>query len=281
MSDFRFIGRYSIANVDFIVINGSGTQVDADAPPVVEYRNYATNVPVWSRTTSRLSTGLYRVTISSAESGIPGLFYLLWNYNISATPQQYRTDIEVPSSTSTLYNVLSDQYQAVVDNAWSRFKDLFDSAVGGPHLQMYSQANFGRERVAQLMRIGLNSLNSASQPHSQYSLDAGNDFPFSEWGGLLEQATTVEIIKHLMRSYVEQPEAVGVSVARLDRRDYLQRWQTILDIESAELKEQMSVFKMSQMNLGRGSVLVSGGAYGTLAAYQNPARGRPLPTWVR
>lgn len=284
MASFRFISRYSISNLDFVVIDSAGDPVNADAAPNASFRAYASGTSVWSRATTLIqSPGVYRLTISSSESANPGLFYVQWDYNISAVPQQYRTDIEIPSSSSPLYNTLSDGYQAVVDYAWQRFEDLFDSAVGGPHLLMYAQSNFGRERVAQLMRTALNNLNSAAQPHSTYSIETGGqEFPLNEWGGILEQGTTVEIIKHLMRSYVEQPEAQGVTPARLDRRDYLSRWREILDVETEEYKRQLAVFKMAQMNLGRGAILVAGGIYGNIPAYTNPARRpRSVPTWVR
>lgn len=284
MANFRFISRYSISNLDFVVIDSSGVAINADAAPVASFKTYASGTSVWSRATTLIqSPGVYRLTVSSTESANPGLFYVQWDYTIATVAQQYRTDIEIPSSSSPLYSTLSDGYQAVVDYAWQRFEDLFDSSVGGPHLLMYAQSNFGRERVAQLMRTALNNLNSAAQPHSTFSVeDGGQEFPHAEWGGILEQGTTVEIIKHLMRSYVEQPEAVGVTPARLDRRDYLSRWREILDVETEEYKRQLAVFKMAQMNLGRGSILVSGGIYGRIPASSNPAqRPRNLPTWVR
>jgi hypothetical protein len=283
MSDFRFIGRYSIANVDFKVVNASGVEVAADAPPVAEFRNYATGVQAWSRATTLLTApGTYRVVISSVETALPGLFYIMFPHTISGVAQTWRVDIEIPSTQSTTYDALSDGYRGIVDNVWESFTDMFDSAVGGPHLMMYSQSNFGRERVAQLMRSALGRMNTVSQPHQSYTIDGSADFPFIEWGPLLEQATLVEVIKHLMRSYVEQPDAQGVTVARLDRRDYLQRWQSILDIEQKELDDGLSVFKMASMNLGRGSILVSGGAYGNLTPYSNPARRpRNLPGFVR
>lgn len=284
MANFRFISRYSIANLDFVVINAVGAVVAADAPPVATFRNYATGAQIWARATTMLAApGTYRVTVSSVESGTPGLFYIDWTYAISGVAQQYRTDIEIPATTSSLYNALSDDYQSVVDYSWARFEDLFDSDVGGPHLKMYAQANFGRERVAQLMRVALNNLNSSSQPHSTYSIEpTGQAFPLTEWSGILEQGTTIEIIKHLMRSYVEQPDAQGVTSARLDRRDYLSRWREILEIETEEYQRQLAVFKMAQMNLGRGAILVGGGIYGRIPSHTNPAQ-RPsrMPSWVR
>ena len=95
MANFRFISRYSIANLDFVVINDLGTQVAADTPPTVTFRNYATGAQIWQRATTLVTApGTYRVTVSSAESGTPGLFYIDWTYTIGAVAQAYGVFIE-------------------------------------------------------------------------------------------------------------------------------------------------------------------------------------------
>jgi hypothetical protein len=150
-----------------------------------------------------------------------------------------------------------------VDGVWYKFADGFDSALGGPHLQMYMQSTFGRETVASMLSSAMGMLNTTSQPYQSYGVfPPATPFPMEPWGPLLDTALTIEVIKHLMRSYVEQPEAVGVQQARLDRRDYLQRWQTILDIEVQELNNQLPIWRISNMNLGYTAVVVDGGYYG-------------------
>ena len=279
---FMFIGRNAISNVDFYVLDALDNVVNADAPPVATFYSFASNTQIFARTTTQVDVGLYRVVMSSVETSVPGLWYYIFTYTLGGIPQQYRVDVEIPSSSSTLYDKLSDNYRAVVDDTWLFFEDLFDSAIGGPHLKEYAQSSFGREKVAQLLKAGLGRLNTVAQPHSQYSLDA-NDFPFTEWGPVLVQATKVEVIKHLMRSYVEQPAADGVSAARLDRRDYLDRWRTIMDIESTDLKEQLETFKISAAMSGlRPSALVSGGLFGSIPPLNSPARRpRNMPYYIR
>lgn len=276
MSDFLFVGRYSISNVDFTVTNDQNAVVDADVVPTIEFRNYATNALIWTRASTHVATGTYRARLSSVETGNPGLYFILWQYILNGINEQFRTDIEVPSSTSTAYNGLGDMARSVVDTVWAMFADLFDSPLGGPHLVAYAQTSFGRETVARLLTNALGWLNTTSQPHQSYTL-ADDSFPYTSWGGLLVRALYIEVIKHLMRSYVEQPDAQGVSPARLDRRDYLSRWQTLLEMEQNEIAEILDVYKMASMNLGRMSVLVGGGLYGNFGPNMTPARPRMLP----
>lgn len=276
MSNFLFVGRFSISNVDFTVTNDQNTIVDADTVPTIEFRNYATNALIWTRASTHVSTGVYRARLSSVETGNPGLYFILWQYILGGIPEQFRTDIEVPSSTSTAYNSLSDNARTVVDTVWRMFEDLFDSPLGGPHLANYAQTSFGRETVARLLEHAMGWLNTTSQPHQTYSI-AQDDFPFAEWGGLLIRALYIEVIKHLMRSYVEQPDAQGVSPARLDRRDYMSRWQTMLELEQEEIKPMLTTYKMAAMNLGRMSILTGGGVYGGFGPSMLPARPRMMP----
>ncbi len=69
--------------------------------------------------------------------------------------------------------------------------------------------------------------------------------------------------------YVEQPETLGVNLARLDRRDYLIRWQTLQQEAQDELDTYIDAYRMAHMGLGGGVLTVAGGIYGSYAA---PAR---------
>jgi hypothetical protein len=74
-----------------------------------------------------------------------------------------------------------------------------------------------------------------------------------------------------MRSYVEQPLPVGSNVTYFDRRDYLQRWQTILQIEQEKLILWIDLFKQGQMGLGSTAMLIGG--------YNSP--GYRIPRYMR
>lgn len=283
MSDFLFVGRYSIYTLDYTVVNASNFAVAADAPPIAVFHNYANDATVFTRAfTGTVSLGVYRLILSSVETATPGLWYIIVTYNLGGIPQTYRIDIEIPVSTSSVYESLTNEARGVVDSVWWRFADMFDSALGGPHLKEYAQSNFGRETLGQLYTLALNHLNTSAQPTQSFSVLA-NDFPFAQFGGLLELGVYIEAIKHLIRSYVEQPEAMNVTTARLDRRDYMQRWADVLAIELDDYKRQLAVFKMYFLGLGNSAVLISGGLWGEYAASVPVTRPRirlPLgPRW--
>lgn len=233
---------------------------------------------IFSRAATRHALGQYQVTLSSVESSDPGNYRARFTYTVGTIPQIFEGLVLV-GRASPAYDNLPVEFRSLVDQVWGWFEDLFDSPSGGPHLQTYFQTKFDRGKVAQRMLTALGRLNTVSQPFQTYTLDPseGAVFPLGTWGPLLERATAVEVIKHLRRSYVEQPQFMGGNVTRLDRRDYLERWGEILDDEEKALKGQLDTFKMSSMNLGKPAVLVSGGVYGRWAptryAGQAAARG--------
>lgn len=251
-----------------LVIHKSGVPADADGDVTLNLiREDAPDGPVvvFSRIASHVATGTYEVLLGSEDTGTPGLYTLQWLYQLDAVDQEYRTYAEVGQSTPD-YDMLAPGLKQVVDSVWIRIADLYDHPTGGPHLQTYFQTHFGRGRIAQLMRIALGKLNTVAQPHMTYTLDDGQGgatFPVANWGPLLESGTWIEVIKHLRRSYVEQPNFMGSgAVSRLDRRDYMQRWGEILGEEEETFKSQMETFKIAHMGFGRPKVLVSGGIYG-------------------
>jgi hypothetical protein len=150
--------------------------------------------------------------------------------------------------------------KGVVEAVWLRFADLFDSPTGGPHLQVYFQTRWNRGRIAQLLQIAMQKLNLMAQPHMTYAVD--DKFPLTQWGGLLDELTYIEALKHLIRSYAEQPMAEGVAVSRMDRRDYMQRWQEVLALETEDARPMTENFKIAHMGLSKPRVLASGGVYG-------------------
>jgi hypothetical protein len=263
--DRRYLSRYASEQVGFTAVI-AGVPGDVDGNTVVATLfNATTNATIRSPTVTRLSVGRYGVTLTSADTSIVRPLDLQFGFLVGGVAGTYVVELDVGPSAPA-YDALSPAWKAVVEAAWIRFADLFDSPLGGPNLQVYAQSRFGRNRMAQLLRQAVGRLNTISQPHQTYSIE--DDFPFSQWGPLVEQALYVEVIKHLIRSYVEQPEVVlTATVSRLDRRDYMQRWQEMLAIEQTDLERQLDNFKIASLNLGGVRVLVSGGAFGRLGPY--------------
>jgi hypothetical protein len=225
---------------------------------------------IFHRQPSHSSTGLYETNLSSQESSSPGYYTVVWRYFIDGVEQEYHSYIEIGESSPD-YDHLHSEMKHIVDTVWVRFADLYDSPGGGPNLMTYFQTHFNRGRLAQLLRIAIGTLNTVAQPHSTYTLDDHHDisqgghgatFPFRVWGPLLERSLFVEALKHLIRSYVEQPMFVGGAVTRLDRRDYIDRWNIVLSQEEPVFQRQMEVFKIAHMGMGKPAVLVAGGIYG-------------------
>jgi hypothetical protein len=159
----------------------------------------------------------------------------------------------------------------IVELAWMKLEDLFDSELGGPHLRDRTLANFNRDKLARLLPDAFYMVNATYQPAGSFD---ENTFPYIPHAPLLAQALLVSGIRHLMRSYVEQPNPVGGGqITYFDRRDYLQRWQSIYTIENQQFIEWMDLFKKDQMGYGQTSTLVGGYAswYGRYPRYM---RGR-------
>jgi hypothetical protein len=218
-------------------------------------------------TAVRETTGTYVITPSSADTQTPGYAELDWVYAVNSVPQQYASYLEI-GPANPYYDALPPETQDFLnEQVWVRFADLFDSPGGGPNLQAYFQAHWSRGRAAQMMNIALHKINAVGQPWSNYTLDGvdGPMYAYHFWGGLLASYTYVECCKQLIRSYTETPQFSGPPVARMERRDYTDRWRAALQDEQAELKGLLDVFKIRHLLNGSPRVLVSGGAYGRYA----------------
>jgi hypothetical protein len=255
-----YVSRYASQPVGFTLYVG-GVPADPDGQSVTATIMVSgTGEEVSTRAATRFDVGQYGLALTGVDTQVPGDYDVRFDYAVAG-----QADLNVVYLTvgpaAPAYDVLSPGWKGVVEGVWARFADLYDSPFGGPHLQTYLQTRFGRDRLAQLLRVAVGTLNTVSQPRTSYSISA--DFPFDAWGPLVEQALYVEVVKHLIRSYVEQPDVQLTSnVSRFDRRDYMQRWQAVLEMEQATLAEQMDNFRMANLGLGAVSVLVSGGAYG-------------------
>lgn len=284
LGERQYVSRYSNEQIG-LEVRKSGARADADGNAVtVRMEALDGSSSVFERAAERVDLGLYETNISSVESAAPGFYRMVWTYSLDGIPQTFEGIVEVGES-SPAYDALDTGMKGVVEAVWLRLADLFDSPNGGPHLQVYFQTRFNRNRMAQLLRTALGTLNTVAQPHMTYTLAGppeGNQFPYAQWGALLEQALWIEVLKHLRRSYVEQPVAEAVNVARMDRRDYMARWGEILADEVETFKGQLDGFKIAHMGLSRPHVLVSGGVYGSYGPSRLPHAAAARPRyWLR
>ncbi len=262
----QYFGRNTVHLVGFSLIGTDGvTPIDADGPVNFSFYLELPTGPVFKfqRPAVHAGTGLYELTLTADDTADIGNYYGVWSYSVNSVAEDY-TVYAVVGESNPAYDQLPNPLKDVVDQVWIRFADCFDSPAGGPHLQTYYQSHWSRGRMAQLMGMGLRRLNVVAQPYASYTLDGqgGGAFPVTQWGGLLELATYVEALRHLRRSYLEQPTFSGGNVTRLDRTDYWQRWSTLLQDAEADLKGAQDTWKLSLMFLGTPQVLVAGGVYG-------------------
>lgn len=282
--DFRerqYLSRFS-TDVLGLVVHVAGVPADVDGDLVTVTVTDANSAVVLSRLATHTALGMYETQLTAEESSVVGDYTVTWTYDIAGVADTYATYITI-GEVAPDYDRLAPDLKDLVDSVYIRFADLYDSPMGGPNLTTYFQAHFGRQRLAQLLRIAAGRLNTMSQPFQSFTIDGPTpSFPLAQWGSLLETATYIEALKHLVRSYVEQPAFVGGNVTRLDRRDYMDRWQSVLRDEEAMFKSQLDVFKISMMGLGKPKVLISGGVYGRFGPTRLPGSAAARPRqWTR
>lgn len=255
-----------------IVVQGAdGSTVDPDNQEVVAnwYRQGAggSEELVQALGVNRASEGTYEVNVVGAASNVPGNYRLEFSYSVDSTPDVYNI-YTIVGQSNPKYDALPLEMKDIVEHVWIKFADAFDSPGGGPHLQTYFQAHWSRGRVAQLMDQTIRFINVLGQPAMTWTIDGkgGKLFPVKEWSGLLISLTLIECYKHLMRSYVEQPLLMqGTNFTRHDRRDYLDRWRVMLDIEQETAKLLIDTFKLAKISFSQPGILVSGGVFGRYA----------------
>lgn len=207
--------------------------------------------------------GLYTYTITPPVTNIVCLLKAVWTYTVGGVNLTYTEHLQIRDPMPT-YDGFNDAEKGAVQMITNLFADSYDSTTGGPHLIEEFQTKFTAERIAQLLNWAVSKMNMKKQPITNWVLStpgSAGTFPQSYWG-LLIMAGYIEVIRHLIRSYVEQPDIRNADVAYLDRRDYLDRWAMVLKMEEEELDDMLTLVKRKLMGLGSTSMLVSGGIFG-------------------
>jgi hypothetical protein len=167
------------------------------------------------------------------------------------THKSYASNFEV---VDPLVVLASSGIDTAVDHTMVKLEDLFDSDLGGPWLKDETKKAFDRRKLVALLPDALYMINNGYQPTT--SFDETN-FPTNHYP-LVSQALLVEVIFHLIRSYTEQPLPSGGNISWFDRRDYMQRWQSVLEKEAERLTQYIDIFKMEYTGFGATAVLVGG-----------------------
>jgi len=213
-------------------------------------------------TITKEEVGTYTVALSPEHTTLPGLIDVHWTYTVNNTPFYYIDYYEV-LEPMPFYEALSEDQKFVVEQTTWTMGDLFDSTTGGPHLIEEFQSHYNYERLAQLLSVAVARINVMGAIMTSFVVGPSDAPPFPyDSLNVLFLAHYVETIRHFCRSYVEQPQVMGSpGVSYLDRRDYLQRWQSILKDEEETLKNAVRLFKRKQLNLGSTSMIVAGGIF--------------------
>lgn len=166
-----------------------------------------------------------------------------------------RTDFEVTDPFSDTDPTSLDQISAAV---WDRFEDLFDSQDGGPWMRDMTLNVFSPRKIQQFIPEALFDINVYNPPThfgtDKFTSPSVLENPDSY---ILIQGTVCAVIRHLMRTYVEQPGMAGGEVTYEDRRDYLQRWGTMLQIEFQRFDMLLKYWKRQFLGLNESKGLVS------------------------
>lgn len=271
------ISQYSQDQIGVAVVEGN-TYTDADANVTVSILRVADLVEVVTDgVATHDDTGLYSYVLTlSTVTAAQGKYRASWAWQIGGDDRAFVYEFEVVDPQPFFDSLSADQKQ-LVDNVYHHVADLFDSTVGGPYLWELPQTIFGFETVARLVVVdAMTYINFASPkafiPPFTVGINTPKPFPIG-WYGLLEKAATFELFKHLATSYIEIPDAVGVNVARLDRRDYYDRWTRRAAQEKDELDHMVKMLKRDmRFGVKSRSLLLAGGIFPV--SYLNPARPR-------
>lgn len=221
-------------------------------------------VDVDSSAITRTDTGMYYYELGPPLTAYRGVLTARWSYAINGVTLTF-TDYAQILNQMPFWDSLNAQEQSIVEQVTYMVGDVFDSTEGGPQLIEPFQTHYDYERLARLEQLAINRFNfmsTFSNPPSSYGMGPGAATLPASLAGLLVIGTYLELVRHLVRSYVEIPAFPNTEVTYVDRRDYWQRWNQIFEQEWPEYQQMVQAAKIGMMNLGRGSLLVGGGIFG-------------------
>jgi hypothetical protein len=194
---------------------------------------------------------------------------------------QFTTQDGLVKSTRVAFEVLDPMETLsptvvgrIIDHAWLKLEDLFDSELGGPWMRDKTLNSFNKDKLAALLPDALYTINNEYQPTTTFD---ETNWPEAHIP-LAAQGLLVEAIYHMIRTYVEQPLPSGGEMSWFDRRDYMQRWQSVLTVEEQKLFRLLDVFKIQFTGFGSTSILIGG--YSSPITRLSKAWRTRYPRWI-
>lgn len=195
--------------------------------------------------------------IKYADTDLPGEYRVVAQFTFSdGSIKSTRSDFEVydPFDPPT-----PDASELISQLVWRKIQDCFDSADGGPWMKDMTLNVFSPNRIKDFIAESLMDINVYNPP-THLGIDTFtqkiNNAPNPNLT-ILVQGTFISVVRHLMRSYVEQPNPTGGQITFEDRRDYMQRWGTIYQIEFQHYDHLVKLWKRQFLGLGQTKSLVS------------------------
>lgn len=143
------------------------------------------------------------------------------------------------------------------EKVWERFEDLFDASDEGPWLRDMTKNTFTKKKMPRFVDEALFKINQQNPP-TDLTLDLFyvNDQPTPDLP-LVTEGAYLAVVRHLIRSYVEQPTPTGINAGWMDRRDYMTRWMQVYQMEYEMWQGWLALYKRQYLGLGHGKLLIS------------------------
>lgn len=199
-------------------------------------------------------TGFYRF-LNTTETGV-----YLTRAQFTLTSGQLR-------STMLNFNVIdpfADEpaptaQELITSGVWLRLEDIFDSIEGGPWLRDKTLMNFDENKIAQFIPEALLDINTEMPPTSfdlTYFTMSPDNIPGDNPNmPLLTQGVLVLVMKHLARSYIEQPVPNG-QVIWMNRTQYSQMWTQMYQLEQKDFLRHLLLWKRTEYKFGQSALSV-------------------------
>ena len=150
--------------------------------------------------------------------------------------------------------------QLVAEEVWLRFEDSFDSVEGGPILRDYTLSHFDLKKIERFIPEALLEIN-VQMPPTQYSISyfatRSGDGEINQLMPLLSNGVMCSVLRHMIRSYIEQPVPQGAQIAYEDRTRYAQAWQTAYATERENWISMVRLYKRQELRLGHSALLTA------------------------